>query len=375
MSVVPRNPRYLQDQVLGDLARKMVFVAGPRQVGKTTFARSLPEAAGNYLNWDVAGDRERILKRALPTGPLWIFDELHKFRGWRNYLKGAWDGRPAGQKILVTGSARLDFYRFGGDSLQGRYHLLRMHPLTVAELGISSTADWRALRTLGGFPEPFFGGSAREAKRWSTEHRTLIIRDELASLERVDDVGRLELLALRLPDLVGAPLSINSLREDLEVSHKTLSRWVRILERLYALVLISPFGSPKVRSIKKSPKHYHLDWTLPSSPGASFENLVAVHLLKWVHFRQDVEGLDLELRYFRDRDGREVDFVVTDRRKPVLMVECKLAATAVDPNLRYLKTKFPDCPAWQVHADGTEDHQTLEGIRVGPAITLLKTLV
>ena len=369
------QPRYLQDQILRDLARKMVFVAGPRQVGKTTLARSLPEAAGNYLNWDVAPDRERILKRVLPAGPLWIFDELHKFRGWRNYLKGAWDGRPAGQKILVTGSARLDFYRFGGDSLQGRYHLLRMHPLTVAELGISSKADWRSLRTLGGFPEPFFGGSAREAKRWSTEHRTLIIRDELASLERVDDVGRLELLALRLPELVGAPLSINSLREDLEVSHKTLSRWVTLLERLYALVLIPPFGSPKVRAIKKSSKHYHLDWTLPSSPGASFENLVAIHLLKWVHFRQDVEGLDLELRYFRDLDGREVDFVVTDRRKPVLMVECKLAAAAVDPNLRYLKAKFPDCPAWQVHAEGVQDYQTPEGIRAAPAIALLRTLV
>ena len=203
----------------------------------------------------------------------------------------------------------------------------------------------------------------------------MIIRDELGSLERVDDVGRLELLALRLPELVGAPLSINSLREDLEVSHKTLTRWVALLERLYALVLIRPFGSPKVRAIKKSPKHYHLDWTLPPSPGASFENLIAIHLLKWVHFRQDVEGLDLELRYFRDLDGREVDFVVTDRRKPVLMVECKLAAAAVDPSLRYLKTKFPECPAWQVHAEGVQDYQTPEGIRASPAMTLLKTLV
>ena len=135
-------------------------------------------------------------------------------------------GRRA-QQLLVTGSARLDFYRFGGESLQGRYHLLRLHPLSVAELGATSAADFRALRTLGGFPEPFFGGSARAARRWSTEHRTLLIRDELASLERIDDVGRLELMALRLPDLVGAPLSVNSLREDLEVSHKTLTRWVR----------------------------------------------------------------------------------------------------------------------------------------------------
>jgi hypothetical protein len=250
-----------------------------------------------------------------------------------------------------------------------------MHPLSVAELGTTSAADWRALRMLGGFPEPFFGGSVREARRWSTEHRNLLIREELASLERVDDIGRLELLALRLPELVGAPLSINSLREDLEVSHKTLTRWVMLLERLYALVLVPPFGSARVRAIKKRPKHYHFDWTLAPSPGASFENLVAMHLLKWVHFRQDVEGLDLELRYFRDVDGREVDFVVTDRRKPILIVEAKLDDVALDPALRYLKAKFPECQAWQIHAEGTKDYKTPEGIRVAPAPVLLKTLI
>ncbi len=367
--------RYLTAQTQRDLAHKMVFVAGARQVGKTTFARALPGARAGYLNWDVPADRERILKRTLPAGPFWVFDELHKFRGWRNYLKGLWDGRPARQRVLVTGSARLEFYRFGGDSLQGRYHLLRMHPLSVAELGVTSADDWRALRTLGGFPEPFFSGSARQARRWSTEHRNLLIRDELVSLERVDDVGRLELLALRLPELVGAPLSINSLREDLEVSHKTLTRWVTLLERLYAVVLVPPFGNPLVRAIKKSPKHYHFDWTLAPSPGAAFENLVAIHLLKWVHYRQDVEGLDLELRYFRDVDGREVDFVVTDRRKPILIVEAKLDDVAVDPALRYLNAKFPKCPAWQIHAQGTRDYQTPEGIRVAAAPVLLRTLV
>src|SRR5712692_7018724 len=211
----------------------MVFVAGPRQVGKTTLAKSLPGGQAGYLNWDVAEHRERILRRELPATKLWVFDELHKYRSWRNYLKGLFDSRSTGREILVIGSARLDFYRFGGDSLQGRYHLLRLHPLSVAELGATSTADWKALRTLGGFPEPFFGGSAREARRWSTEHRNLLVREELVSLERVDDVGRLELLALRLPERVGAPLSINSLREDLEVSHKTLARWVSLLERLY----------------------------------------------------------------------------------------------------------------------------------------------
>jgi hypothetical protein len=352
----------------------MVFVAGPRQVGKTTLARSLPGGPAGYLNWDIPADRERILRAELPPGTLWAFDELHKYRRWRQCLKGLWDGRPAGQQILVTGSARLDFYRYGGESLQGRYHLLRLHPFSVAELGLQSPADWKALRRLGGFPEPFLSGSEKTARRWSLEHRTLIIRDELTSLERVDDLGRLELLALRLPELVGSPLSLNALREDLELSHRAVARWVAILERLYAIFRVAPLSGPKIRALKKAAKHYHLDWTLPPDAGAAFENLVAVHLLKWVHYQRDVEGRDLDLRYFRDVDGREVDFVVVDRRRPVLIVETKLNDAPLDPSLRYLRTKYPKCPAWQVHAEGAKDYQTGEGIRVAPAMALLQTL-
>src|SRR5580698_10406191 len=151
--------RYLLPQVRRDLARKMVFVAGPRQVGKTTLARSLDRSSVGYLSWDISEQRERILLGELPPGKLWIFDEIHKYRRWRNYLKGLYDGRPRGQRILVTGSARLDLYRFGGDSLQGRYHLLRLHPLSVAELGITNAKGWLQLLTLGGFPEPFLSGS------------------------------------------------------------------------------------------------------------------------------------------------------------------------------------------------------------------------
>ena len=133
--------RYLVPQVRRDLTKKMVFVAGPRQVGKTTLATSLPGVAAGYLNWDVAEHRERILRRELPPTKLWAFDELHKYRSWRNYLKGLFDNRGAGQQILVTGSARLDFYRFGGDSLQGRYHLLHLHPLSVAELDLAKPSE------------------------------------------------------------------------------------------------------------------------------------------------------------------------------------------------------------------------------------------
>ena len=367
--------RYLLPQVRKDLARKMVFVAGPRQVGKTTLARSLNGGSAGYLNWDVAKDRETILNGELPTGKLWIFDEILKYRGWRNYLKGLYDGRARGQRILVTGSARLDLYRFGGDSLQGRYHLLHLHPLSVAELGVKNTDGLLQLLTLSGFPEPFLSGSETEARRWSREYRTRLIREDVTSLERIQDLGHLELLMLRLPELVGSPLSINALREDLQVSHKSVSSWLGALERLYAIFRISPFGAPRIRAVKKEQKHYQLDWSLIPGEAARFENLVACHLLKWVHFEQDTAGRDLELRYFRDVDRREVDFVVTERGHPVKFVECKWSDTDVDGGLRYLRAKFPSVEAWQISATGRKDYQTPDGIRVSPAIELLKNLI
>jgi hypothetical protein len=344
-------------------------------VGKTTLAKTLRGASAGYLNWDVAEHRERILKRELPAGSIWIFDEIHKYRGWRGYVKGVFDGRPASQRILVTGSARLDLYRRGGDSLQGRYHLLRLHPLSAKEIGIETSGDLRQLLTLGGFPEPFFGASAVEARRWSREYRNLLIREEIVSLERVQDLGTLELLVLRLPELVGSPLSINALREDLQVSHKTVASWIGILERLYAVFRLPPFGAPRIRAVKKEQKHYHFDWSVVPESAQRFENLVGSHLLKWVHYQQDAKGRDLDLRYFRDTDGREVDFVVVEHKRPVLLVECKWGDQEIDRSLRYLKARFPDTDAWQVTADGRKDYRSPDGIRVAPALALLSTLV
>lgn len=369
---MPRR-RYLVAQVARDLRRKMVFVAGPRQVGKTTLAKSLPGASAGYLSWDVPRDRERILRGELPASRLLVFDELHKNRSWRSFLKGVFDGRARGQQILVTGSARLDAYRRGGESLQGRYHLLRLHPLSVAELGASDALP--ALLRLGGFPEPFFGGSDTEARRWSREHRNRIVHEEIVSLERVQDLGKLELMMLRLPELVGSPLSINNLREDLAVSHKTAAAWLDILERLYAIYRLPPFGSPKLRAVKKEQKHYHFDWSVVPDDAARFENLVGSHLLKWVHFEQDAQGRDLELRYFRDTDRREVDFVVVEGRRPIRLVECKWGDTEIDRSLRYLHERFPAAEAWQVSAVGTKDYRTPDGIRVAPAAALLRSLV
>jgi predicted AAA+ superfamily ATPase len=366
--------RYLVPQIRRDLGRKMVFVAGPRQVGKTTLALGLPGARAGYLNWDASEGRERILRGELPVSALWVLDEIHKYRRWRDYLKGLYDGRRPGQRLLVTGSGRLDFYRFGGESLQGRYHLLRLHPFSVAELKLHTADELRSLLTLGGFPEPYLSGSEVEARRWSREHRTRLVRDDLVSLERIQDLGHLELLMLRLPDLVGSPLSINAVREDLQVSHKTIASWLAALERLYAIVRVPPLGAARIRAVKKAQKHYHLDWSIVPAEAARFENLVACHLLKWVHFQQDALGRDVDLRYFRDTDGREVDFVVVEGRAPIMLVECKWGDADVDRSLRYLKAKFPKAEAWQIAATGTKDYVSREGIRVAPALALLGLL-
>ncbi len=369
-----KQRRYLEPAVRADLARKMAFVAGPRQVGKTTLARGLPSGRSGYLNWDVPDDRTRILRREFPPSKLWVFDEIHKYRSWRSLLKGLYDGRRPGQRILVTGSAKLELYRHGGDSLQGRYHLLRLHPLSAAELGLRSKAELLDLLRLGGFPEPLFSGSDVEARRWSRAYASLIVREEVASLERVQDLGNLELLAHRLPELVGSPLSLNALREDLEVSHKTVANWMRVLERLYAVFRIAPLGGPRIRAVKKEQKHYHFDWSSVPSEPARFENLVASHLLKWTHFESDTKGRDLELRYFRDTDGREVDFVVLENRKPTLLVEAKWSDVEIDRSLCYLKAKYPGAEAWQVSATGSKDFVSPEGIRAAPALTFLRAL-
>jgi len=368
------HPRYLKAQVRKDLKRKMVFVGGPRQVGKTTLAKDVLRDQSGYLNWDIAEHRERILRRELPPGDLLVLDEIHKYRTWRNYLKGLYDGAQW-PGILVTGSARLDLYRRGGDSLQGRYHFLRLFPLSCAELGLGSARELLHLLELGGFPEPYFSSSQVDARRWSLEYRQRLLEGDVQTLERVQDLGNLELLMLRLPELVGSPLSVNAIREDLQVAHKTVANWLDILERLYAIVRLSPFGAPRIRAVRKARKHYQMDWTLVDEPGIRFENMVAIHLLKWVCWEADTQGRPLELRYFRDIDGREVDFVVTEELRPILMVECKWQDRPIDKGLRYLKARFPDCPAWQISANGTKDYLTPQGVRVGPATIFLNTLV
>jgi predicted AAA+ superfamily ATPase len=367
--------RLLDAAITRDLREKMVLVSGPRQSGKTTLARAIlrrshQAPASRYLNWDDDEARTRILSREFPRDGLVVFDEIHKFSRWRNLLKGLYDTHGDRLRILVTGSARLDLYRRGGDSLQGRYHHVRLYPFSLKEAGCS-LAD---LMVSGPFPEPLFSGSARKTRRWSREHRSRLVREDVSDLERISELGTLEQLSIRLPALVGSPLSINALRENLQVAHKTVERWLDILERLLFLFRLLPFGPPRIKAVKKRRKHYHFDWTTVPDEGCRFENLIAFHLLKECHYLEDLEGYDSELRFFRDVEGREVDFVQLREGKPIRFVECKLAETTISPALLYLRRKFPHVDALQVLARPRYDRIGTEGVRIVSADRFLGEL-
>jgi uncharacterized protein len=353
--------RYLENQIKKDLDKKMVFISGPRQVGKTTLALDLLDnKEDRYLNWDTSLGREKIIKKSFPSKKgLLVLDEIHKFSKWRDLLKDLYDSRGKNDlQILVTGSARLDYFRKSGDSLQGRYHHLRLHPLSFRELNQKNKKTLLKLLNLGPFPEPYLNNNENEARRWSREYRLRLINEELTDLERVSDISLLELLSYKLSDSVGSILSINSVREDLGVSHQTTQRWIGIFENLYHIFRIHPFGSKKIKAVKKESKHYFFDWNLIDNPSARLENLLASHLLKWCHYIEDTQGYNMELRFFRDLEQREIDFVILKNNKPIEFIECKSSKRAIDKNLIYLKKKFPDVEATQVCLEDCEDERT-----------------
>ena len=352
--------RYLAGCVKQDLAEKMVFLGGPRQVGKTTLALGLLDGADEshpaYLNWDLNDTRRLLLDGGLPADQaVLVFDEIHKYRHWRNLVKGFYDKYKSSRRFLITGSARLDHYRRGGDSLQGRYHYYRLHPFSLYELNNKPTAsDLTALLQYGGFPEPFLRQNTRHWKRWQRERQSRIIQDDLINLENVKEVSQLDLLARMLPEKVSSILSLNKLKQDLSTAYETADRWVTILENLYYCFRIAPFGLPRLRAVKKERKLYLWDWSLCRNESARFENLVASHLLKYCHFREDTEGDEMELRFVRDAMGRELDFVVVENNKPLFAVECTTGDRNLSRNIAYFSQRTEIPYYYQVHTGDTD---------------------
>jgi predicted AAA+ superfamily ATPase len=363
--------RYLAQDIASDLKEKMVFISGPRQVGKTTLAEGLGAQlyAGKtqYLNWDSGEDRRNIIAgRFEPEKELMVFDEIHKYKKWKNYLKGLYDKNKSKLRILATGSARLNVYRKGGDSLLGRYRHYRLHPLSLAELSGHAFSGkpfeplsfhkltrgdseiLSALLALGGFPQIYFKGSAKNLRRWHNERADLLVKEDIRDIENIRDLSALQVLVALLPSKVGSVLSINSIREELEVNYRTAALWIDVLERFYYHFRIYPYQNSAIKSLKKESKLYLWDWSEVPDAGARYENLMASHLLKFTDYLFDAEGYKAGLYFLRDREQRETDFVVTLNDKPWFIAEVKSSAKGVSKPLKYFSAKLAVPLAYQV---------------------------
>ncbi len=375
--------------------RQMAFLVGARQVGKTSLCRPL----GVYLDWDNLDDRALILKgpdavaerigleRLGESLPVVSFDELHKHSRWKSFLKGFFDTYEKQARILVTGSSQLDVWRKGGDSLMGRYFLYRIHPFSVGEIlhpqvseellapptPISDT-DWDALWRHGGFPEPFVRRQDRFTNRWRGLRRQQLLREDVRELARIHELSHLEMLAKLLADRSGGQLVLSNLAQDIQVSVDTVKRWVELLVSLHYGLLVRPWFFSVAKSLRKEPKWFLRDWSEVPDDGPRFESLVACHLLKAVETWTD-QGLgNFELRYLRDKEKREVDFLVVRDEKPWFLVEAKVSDTVLSPSLRHFQDQIQAPHAFQVVRD-LEFVQADPFLRERPTVVPARTLL
>ena len=377
--------RYLAQAIAHDALKsgKMAFLSGPRQVGKTTVAKGLMTVAGNYRTWDDSDFRRawsRSPRAALADrGPgALVLDEIHKDRRWKTRLKGYFDVEGAGDGIVVTGSARLDLYRKGGDSMLGRFLPYHLHPFTVGEREQSVGPDSALESTrpawpladvlrLGGFPEPLLGGSEARARRWSRLRLERLVQEDVRDLRAVGDLAGLRVLADLLPERVGSLLSINSLREDLGIAHATVQGWLEVFASLYHCFLVRPYAKRIARAVRSTPKLYLYDTLrLPlSAMPARLKNLTALHLLKACHYWTDTAEGDFELFFVRDKEGREIDFLVVRDGRPFWLVECKFGDTQPSPALLHFGPMLGGPRAFQLVAKPGYDRVYAQtGVRV-----------
>ncbi|HNU68208.1 MAG TPA: ATP-binding protein [Myxococcota bacterium] len=347
---------------------KIVLLSGPRQVGKTTLAKHMLDSGwqGTYFNWDNFIDQKRLVLNPYffrqtdrePSSPaLLVLDEIHKYAMWKNWLKGAWDADASEWRFLVTGSGRLDLFRRGADSLLGRAVGVLLLPLSVGELK-GAFPSWQTfieslwqapapdagdrehldgLFRFGGFPEPFVRAQDDFSRVWRQERNKMLIRQDIRDATRIREISMLEVLGHLVPERVGSPLSINSLREDLGVAFETVRDWLLIFEQFHYLFTVTPWAGTVARALKKEKKAYLHDWADIASEGPRFENMVAAHLFKAVQTWRSTGSADVGLYYFRDREKREVDFVLCVEGRPRVLVEAKSGDSSVSPALLHAR--------------------------------------
>lgn len=363
--------------------KSMIFLAGPRQAGKTTLSKMIARSYPNslYFNWDIADHRMRFMEnlrffegveRKDASQPLIILDEIHKYKDWKNYLKGVYDQFHEDYRFLISGSGRLDIYQKGGDSLAGRYFLFHLWPVTLAELGqkniqmedflrnplhltmerSSELKDlWLHLSTLSGFPEPFASGKETTYRRWSNTYSSQLIREDIRDLVDIKSVQELETLHLLLPSKIGSPLSIPSLSSDLKVSYNSVQSWLSILERFFLTFNITTWTAKISRAIQKERKVYLWDSPRIKNEAARFENMVAIELWRAVTLWSDLGHGTFSLHFIRNKEKQEVDFLIAADNEPFLLVETKLTDTQPSRALTAFQRKL-NVPAVQLIGSG-----------------------
>lgn len=369
--------RAQKNAILRDLEKKMVLIAGPRQAGKTTLAKSIAKEfpSSVYLNYDRAEDRKILREEAwLSSANLLIFDEIHKMPKWKNYLKGVYDTKPKNQKILVTGSARLEIFNRVGDSLAGRYFLHHLMPLSPAEcekMGVKYTIN-RFLER-GGFPEPFLAENLIDANRWRLQYVDSLLRTDVLDFENIQNINAIRLVFELLREKVGSPVSYTSLAEDAAISPNTVKKYIQILEALYIVFRITPFSNNIARSLLKEPKIYFFDTGLvKGDEGAIFENFMATCLLKHVLAKVDYQAEEYVLHYLRTKEKHEVDFALVRQKRVETLIEVKLSNHSINPALLYFHEKYHH-PALQIVKELKHERKEKD-IQILRADSFLKSL-
>ncbi|MBP5321199.1 MAG: ATP-binding protein [Kiritimatiellae bacterium] len=379
----------------------MAFLSGPRQSGKTTLVKSL---ATDYLNWDdsdvrlavAAGQSETVRRFALDRlssgKPVVVFDELHKYPRWKGFLKGFFDVYGEGMKILATGSAKMDIYKRGGDSMMGRYFPYRMHPLSVAELLDVSLPgenlirpprplddeEWNSLVEFGGFPEPFTRRNRRFSLRWRDLRMDQMMLDDIRTLTQVQELEQIRILAEILARRSGDQLVYDSLARDVSIDPKTAKKWVGVLKYLYYGFEVRPWFRNVENGIRKTPKWYLRDWSGIDDNGKRYETIAACHLLKAVEAWTDLGYGRFELFYLRDKQKREVDFLVSLDGQPWFLAEVKSSDTHLSQMLGFYQRVTGARHAFQLVFDEpfvSADCFTRNDPVVVPARTFLSQLV
>lgn len=365
--------RYLTNYILDDLKKKIVLLTGPRQSGKTTLSKMLSNNF-DYLNFDNPEHRLGLIERSWDRSKdLIIFDELHKLKNWKSWIKGIYDTEGVQPRIIVTGSAKLDTYRKVGDSLAGRFFQFRLHPLDLKEIKKINNPDnlqtvLEQLLDTGGFPEPYLEGNRRFYNRWKRSHLDIILKQDMIDLENVREVTSIETLIQLLRKRVGSPVSYTSLAQDLQCSDKTVKRWLTILENMYIIFRIGPFHRNIARSILKAPKYYFYDTgQVIGDSGIKLENLTACALLKEIHYIEDCYGEQEQIYYLKTKDNREIDFFVIRDEAPFLMIEVKWTDNIPSRNFLIFSKYFPGIKKIQIVKDLNREKTYPDGTEIRSA--------